>query len=141
MHLQSVHVEQITPQLTWRLRRDVLYPNQQLAEMGLDEDNEGVHFGAFKDNKLAGVVSLFQKGTDFQFRKLAVELSFQKMGVGSDLLQYITNYAKENGGTRIWCNARISAIGFYLRYGFAQTGALFSKSGNDYEIMEKAISI
>ncbi|HEY4326649.1 MAG TPA: GNAT family N-acetyltransferase [Mucilaginibacter sp.] len=132
-------IEQIRPELTWRLRRDVLYPNQLLAEMGLDEDEEGVHFGAFKDNKLAGVVSLFQKGTDFQFRKLAIEPSFQKMGVGRDLLQYITNYAKENGGTRIWCNARTSAIGFYLKYSFAQTGTLFSKSGNDYEIMEKTI--
>ena len=136
-----MHIEQITPQLTWRLRRDVLYPDQKLADMELDEDRDGIHFGAFKNDKLAGVVSLFQKGTDFQFRKLAVERSVQKMGVGNNLLQYIINYAKENGGTRIWCNARTSAIGFYLKYGFIQTGKLFSKSGNDYEIMEKAISL
>jgi phosphoribosylformimino-5-aminoimidazole carboxamide ribotide isomerase len=137
----EMQIEQITPQLTWRLRRDVLYPNQQLAEMGLAEDGDGIHFGAFKDNKLAGVVSLFQKGTEFQFRKLAVEPSFQHMGVGSELLQYITDYAKENGGTRIWCNARTSAIGFYSKFDFIQTGPPFSRGGIDYEIMEKKISI
>jgi GNAT superfamily N-acetyltransferase len=132
-------IEQITPELTWRLRRDVLYPNQKLFEMEMDEDTYGTHFGAFNDVKLAGVVSLFQKGTDFQFRKLAVDASLQKMGVGNSLLKYITEYARENGGTRIWCNARVTAIGFYLKYDFVKTGELFSKNGYDYEVMEKAI--
>jgi phosphoribosylformimino-5-aminoimidazole carboxamide ribotide isomerase len=135
-----IHIEQITPELTWQLRRDVLYPHQKIFEMELDEDKDGIHFGAFKDDKLAGVVSLFQKGADFQFRKLAVDPSTQNTGVGSNLLKYITTYAIENGGTRIWCNARASAITFYLKYDFIQTGLLFSKNGNDYEIMEKAVT-
>ncbi|HEY5326276.1 MAG TPA: GNAT family N-acetyltransferase [Mucilaginibacter sp.] len=132
-------IEQITPELTWRLRRDVLYPTQKLFEMEMEEDTYGIHFGAFKDVKLAGVVSLFQKGTDFQFRKLAVDPSVQKLGTGKSLLTYITDYAQDNNGTRIWCNARVSAIGFYLKAGFLHTGKVFSKNGYDYEVMEKAI--
>ena len=132
-------IEQITPENTWRLRRDVLYPDKKLFEMELEQDTYGTHFGAFNDVKLAGVVSLFQKGSDFQFRKLAVGPALQKTGVGSSLLQYITEYAQENGGTRIWCNARVNATGFYLKVGFVQTGKLFSKNGHDYEIMEKTI--
>jgi GNAT superfamily N-acetyltransferase len=132
-----IPIEQITPELTWRLRRDVLYPGQKIFEMEMEEDAEGIHFGAFKDDKLAGVVSLFQKGTDFQFRKLAVDPLVQKAGIGSSLLNYITKYAVENKATRIWCNARSTAIGFYLKAGFTQTGELFSKNGYDYEIMEK----
>jgi len=132
-----ISIEQITPELTWRLRRDVLYPNQKIFEMEMDEDAEGIHFGVFTNDKLAGVVSLFQKGTDFQFRKLAVDPSVQKMGIGGSLLSYITEYAVENNATRIWCNARSTAIGFYLKAGFTQTGKLFSKNGYDYEVMEK----
>ena len=134
-----VSIEQINPELTWRLRRDVLYPTQKLFEMEMEEDTYGIHFGAFKDVKLIGVVSLFQQGTDFQFRKLAIDPSVQKMGTGNSLLTYITDYAHDNSGTRIWCNARVSAIGFYLKAGFLQTGRLFSKKGYDYEVMEKAI--
>ncbi len=134
-----MHIEQITPELTWRLRRDVLYPGKKIFEMEMEEDTNGIHFGAFKDDKLAGVVSLFQKGTDFQFRKLAVDPSIQKIGIGNNLLRYITRHAEENGGTRIWCNARLSAIGFYLKSGFLRTGKLFSKNGYDYEVMEKVI--
>jgi GNAT superfamily N-acetyltransferase len=135
----SYMIEQITPELTWRLRRDVLYPGKKMFEMEMEEDTNGIHFGAFKGDKLAGVVSLFQKGTDFQFRKLAVDPSVQKMGIGNSLVQYITRYAEENGGTRIWCNARLSATDFYLKSNFLQTGKLFSKNDYDYEVMEKGI--
>jgi GNAT superfamily N-acetyltransferase len=135
-----VSIEQIRQELTWRLRRDVLYPDQMIHNMGLEEDEHGMHFGSFKDNKLAGVVSLFQNGTDFQFRKLAVDPSVQKMGIGSGLLTYITEHAQAEGGTRIWCNARDTATGFYLKAAFTHTGERFSKNGFNYEVMEKAIT-
>jgi phosphoribosylformimino-5-aminoimidazole carboxamide ribotide isomerase len=107
--------------------------------MEMHEDSDGIHFGAFIYNKLVGVVSLFQKGAAFQFRKLAVDPDVQNRRIGRSLLNYITGYAKENGGTKIWCNARISAIGFYLKAGFVQTGKLFSKNGFDYKVMEKEL--
>ena len=130
-------IEQITPQLTWPLRRDVLYPGNMLWEMEMDEDNHGYHFGGFIDNKLIGVVSLFQNGSDWQFRKFAFDPAFQGKGYGRELLNHITRFVLSEGATRLWCNARSSAIGFYLKSGFLQTGETFSKSGIDYEIMEK----
>jgi ribosomal protein S18 acetylase RimI-like enzyme len=136
-----MEIEQITPALTWRLRRDVLYPDKKVFEMEMEDDNYGIHFGAFEDDKLAGVISLFNEDTDFQFRKLAVEPEFQGKGIGGKLLQQVINHAVENGGTRIWCNARWSAIGFYLKAGFRQTGQLFANAaGIDYEIMEKPVT-
>ena len=135
-----VSIEQIVSYLTWPLRRDVLYPGKMKHDMGMEEDEQGTHFGAFKDNKLVGVVSLFQTGTSFQFRKLAVDASAQNMGIGSELLQYITVYAQTNGGILIWCNARVSAINFYLKHGFLQTGNSFTKNGIDYEIFEKSLT-
>ncbi len=134
-----MHIEQITPELTHRLRRDVLYPGQKLFEMELSEDRDAMHFGAFTDNKLAGVISLFQTGEDFQFRKLAVDPSMQQKGIGSGLLNYVIAHAAANDGKRIWCNARSSATGFYLKNGFKQTGEAFSRNGIEYEIMEKVI--
>ena len=134
-----LHIEQIRPELTWRLRRDVLYPDEHLHQMEMEEDNHGYHFGAFMNNNLVAVVSLFQKGEDFQFRKFAVVPEMQGQGVGKSLLNHITEFTANEGGKRLWCNARVSAIGFYARYGFTQTGTTFSRSGFDYEIMEKPI--
>ena len=137
--LKMIHIEQIRPELTWRLRQQVLYPNQKLYEMELEEDEQGIHFGAFTDTALVGIISLFQQGTSFQFRKLAVLPDFQKTGIGNSLLKQVEEYAISEGGTLIWCNARVSAIGFYLKIGYAHTGKLFSKNGFDYEILEKEI--
>ncbi len=135
----NIHIEQIRPELTWRLRQQVLYPAQKLYEMELDEDNNGIHFGAFTDEALVGIISLFQQGTSFQFRKLAVLPDLQKMGIGNSLLNQVEEYAQSEAGSKIWCNARVSAIGFYLKAGYAHTGKLFSKNGFDYEILEKDI--
>src|ERR1700754_3781104 len=89
-------IEQIRPEHTWQLRRDILYPALEKREMEMPEDVDGIHFGLFTDNKLAGVVSLFQNGTSFQFRKLAVDTSFQHKGLGTLLVNYMTQYAGEN---------------------------------------------
>jgi GNAT superfamily N-acetyltransferase len=134
-----IHIEQITPELTWRLRRDVLYPDGEIADMEMDVDRDGIHFGAFVDNKLAGVVSLFREENDFQFRKFAVDMAFQNRGIGTAWLNYITEFAIKDGGKKIWCNARLNATGFYLKFGFTQAARLFSKNGYDYVIMEKQL--
>ncbi|MDN5284052.1 MAG: family N-acetyltransferase [Mucilaginibacter sp.] len=135
-----IYIEQIRPELTWRLRQRVLYPEKKLHEMEMDEDNNGLHFAAFKGNDIIGVISLFAEGDDYQFRKFAVDHGVQKMGIGGQMLNYITDFAKTNGAKRLWCNARVSAMGFYLKAGFVQTGQLFSKNGFDYEILEKTIT-
>jgi GNAT superfamily N-acetyltransferase len=135
----NMHIEQIRPELTWKLRQQILYPAETVSQMKMDEDDNGYHFAAFHNNYIVAVVSLFQKGSDFQFRKFAVEENMQGKGVGKELLTYIQNFAIAEGAKRIWCNARLSAIGFYSKMGYAQTGDLFSKNGFDYEIMEKFV--
>jgi GNAT superfamily N-acetyltransferase len=134
-------IEQITPRLTWRLRKDILYPDLHLQDMEMEEDNHGYHFGAFMDNKLVGVVSLFQNGTDWQFRKFAIVGDIQKQGIGTQLLNYITGFVELEHGTRLWCNARLWATGFYAKNGFIKTGEEFEKNGFDYIIMEKRLAL
>jgi len=136
----SISIEQIRPELTWQLRRDVLYPAQSKNEMKMDEDSNGYHFAAFQDNYIIGVVSLFQHDTDWQFRKFAVNDKAQKAGIGTQLLAYITAFVEREQGTRLWCNARLSATGFYAKFGFTETGGVFHKAGVDYIIMEKNLS-
>ena len=135
----DVSVEQIRPELTWYLRQKVLYPAQKLYEMEMDEDQSGIHFGVFTGDKLVAVVSLFDHGGNFQFRKFAVDPEYQGKGIGNELLAYITDFAKAEGGKTIWCNARDSAFGFYLKAGFVQLHKPFTRNGFNYDIMEKLL--
>lgn len=136
-----IDIEQIRPELTWRLRQRVLYPEQKLNEMAMEEDNNGFHFAAFKDNLIVAVISLFAKGDDYQFRKFAVDENSQGMGIGTQVLDHVTAFAKTNGAKRLWCNARLSAIEFYLKTGFTHTGNFFTRHGFDYEILEKNLTL
>ncbi|WP_157522129.1 GNAT family N-acetyltransferase [Mucilaginibacter ginkgonis] len=132
-------IEQIRPQVTWWLRRDVLYPNEQPADMAMPEDETGMHFGGFHNGRLIAVVSLFMNGKDFQFRKFAVQHEAQGKDYGKQLLEFLVNFSTGEGAQRLWCNARESAIGFYSRFGFISKGETFERKGINYTVMEKKL--
>ncbi|HTN22132.1 MAG TPA: GNAT family N-acetyltransferase [Pelobium sp.] len=129
-------IEQITQELTWKLRQKELYPDLPIEAIKLPEDNLGIHLGLFYQNKLATVVSLFEDNNKLQFRKLATDKKYQRLGLGSKMINYVLNYAKEKHIGKVWCNARLSATGFYEKLGFVKTEKTFSKGGIDYVIME-----
>lgn len=108
--------------------------------MEIEEDWGGMHFGAFGDNGLVAVVSLFHNDDEYQFRKFAVLATYQGKGIGTKVLEYITAYSRNEGGTRLWCNARSTAISFYTKHGFSQTGKTFTRDGIDYEVLSKPLT-
>lgn len=133
-------IEQIAPATTIRLRREVLYPDSSIESVILEEDNSGIHFGLYDNNKLITVVSLFLKGEEAQFRKFATDHNYQNMGYGSNLLNYITQYAYEQGVKKIWCHARSTAIPFYKKHHFSEMGSPFVKGNIEYLRMEKVLT-
>jgi predicted GNAT family N-acyltransferase len=133
-------IEQITQELTWKIRQKELNPELPLSAIKLEEDDLGMHLGLFHNNKLITVVSLFEYGDVLQFRKFATDSEHQKMGFGKQMLAYILNYAKDKQFKKVWCNARTSASKFYQIFGFKETDKTFSKNGIDYVIMEKSLS-
>lgn len=108
--------------------------------MELDEDELGWHFGVFHGDNLIGVASLFKRADSFQFRKLAIAPHLQGKGIGTMLLHYLINFAITEGAETIWCNARHTAIDFYLKAGFVKTGETFTKNNLDYVIMQKTLT-
>lgn len=133
-------IEQITQELTWKIRQKELNPELPLSEIKLEEDDLGMHLGLFHDNKLITVVSLFEYGDELQFRKFATDSNYQRMGFGKQMLAYILDYATEKKFKKVWCNARTSASKFYKIFGFEETNQTFAKNGIDYVIMEKYLT-
>lgn len=133
------HIEQISQELTWRIRRDVLYPGMPLEKIRLAEDNHGTHLGLFDDNKLISVLSYFKSENSIQFRKFATVEAYQGKGYGSELLNYLLQICIKEEFDTIWCNARKNAANFYSKFGFLETDQTFQKDGIDYVIMEKTL--
>lgn len=125
-------VEQIFPALTWRIRQLAMYPEKEITDMELPEDWDGMHFGLYYQYELTGVVSLFVDGTTAQFRKMAVLPANQGKGFGLQLIKYLVDYCRSQGIKNLWCNARVSATGFYQKIGFETIGEPYQRNQLEY---------
>ena len=131
-------IRPITAEQTRPLRHAVLRPHQRAHELIYDGDGapDTLHVGAFREGKLVGIASVYREpppGEDdpsaWRLRGMAVTPALQRTGIGRKLLAASVAHAKANGGTRLWFNARRSAVGFYEKLGYQVQGEEFELHG------------
>jgi predicted GNAT family N-acyltransferase len=133
-------IQKMSAEETWELRQKVMWPAKDVEYVKLKDDDLGIHYGGFIENRLISVVSLFQQDKQVQFRKFATSNKQQKQGYGTQLLQYVLSEAEEMGADEIWCHARVDKVGFYQRFGLEVTGGVFERDGKKYVRMSKCLS-
>lgn len=131
-----MNIKAIEASQTWQIRHEVMWPDQPFEFVMLEEDNAGLHFGVFDQEKLVSIVSCFIVNDEMQFRKLATLEDFQGKGIASQLLEYILKLAKEKDLKKVWCNARTNKKSFYEKFKMIDTNKTFTKSGQEFTIME-----
>lgn len=134
-----IELKQIHAIETWGLRHRVMWADKPLDFVKLPNDAQGLHYGLFEDSKLVSVISMFANGEQAQFRKFATDMSRQGKGYGSRLLNFMIDEAKKQGIKELICDARVTAIGFYEKFGMQIDSEVFQKSGKDYVRMSLKI--
>jgi len=129
-------IKEIEASETWPLRHKVMWPNKPLDFVVLPNDEEGLHFGLFEKEMLVSVISLFIESQDGQFRKFATDNYYQGKGFGTKLLNHLISEAKKRNIKNLRCNARMTAIEFYQRFGMKVASDIIRKNGKDYVLME-----
>lgn len=119
------------PGMEWlhALRLQVLRPGQaaRAAVWPLDDDPRTVHLGAFSEGRCVGIATVVPED-GWRLRGMAVEPSRQGSGIGARLVRELQERFASRGAP-IWCNARTTAAGFYVRLGFAIEGEPFDVAG------------
>ncbi|MDQ1166990.1 GNAT family N-acetyltransferase [Flavobacterium sp. SORGH_AS_0622] len=131
-----MEIKTINASDTWQIRHEVMWPDQPFEFVQLEEDNLGLHYGAYENDKLLSIVSCFITGEEMQFRKLATLAEYQGRGIASTLLNHIFTAAREKEIKKVWCNARAEKKQFYEKFGMVDTGELFTKAGQEFVIMQ-----
>lgn len=113
---------------TYPIRQQVLTPDHDLQKSKFENDEDediSFHLGAFIESQLVSVASFYyDRNTNFadlhqyQLRGMATLPEFQGQGLSSELLNMAFPVIKQNFCTLLWCNARVTAIGFYEKVGF-----------------------
>lgn len=118
----------INHQDTYQIRTQVLVPDHDVKKAkfeGDDDEDISFHLGAFIEGKLVSVASFFYERNplfpdqhQYQLRGMATLPEFQNQGLSKELLTMAFPIIKQNFCSLLWCNARLSAVGFYEKIGF-----------------------
>lgn len=134
-----MEIQRISWEKTIPLRHRILWPNKPPAFCQLEGDQDALHFGAFVDNQLVCVASVFLKKNKARLRKFATDEHYQNQGIGSKVLLHIIKYLKDLNTEYFWCDARETALSFYMRFDMYKSSERFYKSGVPYVKMEIAL--
>jgi len=105
----------------------------------VEGDETAMHYGVFIEEKLVSVASVYREGRVVRLRKFATLVEFQGQGIGSRLITHIILELKKLDAETFWCDARLSAAGFYEKFGMERQGFEFFKSGVSYIKMELSL--
>ena len=136
-------IRPITAEQTRPLRHKILRPHLPFETTAYpnDYDNDTLHVGAFVENDLVGVATVFRavmpikqdgivSNTSWQLRGMAVKEEMRGKGYGAALVRACIDHIAQQGGGVLWCNGRTSALKFYESLGFQTIGEEFeSDSG------------
>lgn len=133
-------IKKISPEQTYSLRRAVLRKNMpnESHEFKGDFDSNAFHLGYFFEHQLVGIVTVLIVENNAQLRGMAIEEGFQGRGIGTQLVKEAELLLKNLSVSRIWMNARASAVDFYKKLGYCIQGDVFEITpiGPHY-VMEK----
>lgn len=127
-------VREIDAPDTYNLRSQVLRPGISLSECEFEGDkkDENFHLGAFVDSKLVSIASFylenhksFEDKVQYRLRGMATLEEYRHKGYSASLIQTGIPITKRNQASLIWCNARVSAAGFYEKIGFVTCSKVF----------------
>lgn len=127
-------IKKISFNKTFVVRHPVLRANRPVEECYFEGDElpSTAHFGLFDQEKLIGVVSVFEKNHPnfneekmYQIRGMALLKEYQNKDLGTLLIHEVENFVKELKGVIIWFNAREKAVNFYKKNNYQVMGSIF----------------
>ena len=136
--MTSLTVDEVPAELTYDLRGAVLRPNGGEIVWAGDEDPATFHLAARTDEgDVVGVVRFSPAPcpwrplarAPWQLRGMATGSAVRGSGAGRLLVIDGLERVTARGGDLVWCDARVSAAGFYERMGFTVVTDEFEKTG------------
>jgi N-acetylglutamate synthase-like GNAT family acetyltransferase len=130
--------------LMLKLREDLLRKPLGLSfsEEELEKEKNNVLIGAFDDDDILGCCMLVQEDSSVvRLRQLAVLNNLQGKGVGTAILQFSENIARDLGYKVISMHARRNTVEFFEKLGYKVSGPEFIEITIPHVKMEKDLSL
>jgi predicted GNAT family N-acyltransferase len=111
-----------------------------LFDEDLSQDRNDFHFCAFYNEQLIAVVLLSPLiSGELKMRQVAINQDFQSLKIGSKMIIYCEQFAREYGYAKIVLNARKTALEFYKKSGYCILSDEFLEVGIPHYKMAKTL--
>ena len=116
------------------------YNSLSLTLEELELEKEHIHIAGFLGQELCATAVLVPEGNTTKMQRVAIRSSFQNKGIGSLMMTFCEDYAREKGYGSVYCHARGTAIPFYLKNQDALEGNPFEEDGIPHHKMRKILA-
>ncbi len=125
-----------------RLRQEILRTPLGLIFTAeeLEREKNNIQVAGLMNNEVIATASLTTELPSYRMRLVAVKENLQGLGVGSQLIDFCEQYARERGISSIYCHAREHAIPFYKKNGYVAEGEDFNEVGIVHIKMRKILT-
>lgn len=123
------------------LRKDV-FINEQKVDYNLEFDNydkSATHFIVLDNDNVIATCRIIDCGNSYKLGRFAVAKEYRKNKIGSKLLSYVENYARNNNIEYIELGAQIAAQNFYQQNGYKVTSETFYDANIPHKMMAKKL--
>jgi predicted GNAT family N-acyltransferase len=105
----------------------------------LEDEKHHIHIAGFLNGDLCVTAVLVPDINACKMQRVATKGPLQNQGIGSALLAFCEEYAKEQGYASIYCHARATAISFYLKNHYMVEGEPFDEDGIPHRKLRKIL--
>jgi len=112
-----------------------------LYDEDLRQEKQQMHFGLFdpSEHLIACIIAVTLSSSAAKLRQMAVHHEHQGKGHGRNLIHCLENHLARSGFTHLFLYARMTAVGFYEKLGYAKVGNEFMEVEIPHIRMEKGI--
>ena len=109
------------------LRKEILYEASGISPVDYMEEDTHIQIAGFNNGSLIATCSLVPEEENCRMRYVAIKADIQGSGVGSKMLKFFEEEARNTGFKSIYCHARDTAINFYNKNGYKAEGEMFEQ--------------
>lgn len=124
------------------LREDILRKpfGLKFTEEELSEEKDHIQVVGITNDAVVATAVLVPEGLDCKMQRVVVDENLVNKGIGSKMMIFCEDYARENKFNSIYCHARDTAVKFYLKNKYIAEGDYFEEDTIPHLKMRKVIN-
>lgn len=119
------------------LRKEILQKPEEFVCQ--KEEVNFIHIAGYLKDELCASALLVPENEFVKMQRVVVKTEVQRQGIGSLLLKYCEEYAKDHFFKIIYCYSRLETIPFYLKNDYQISGEVTYKNSIPHQKMTKLV--